>query len=569
LRDATDRADQIQSDAEGSLSELKRERDELRLSGEASEAARATLEKTVSELRQADDELTKQCALRSAEIDTLRKELEELRLSKRAAEEERDRLLGEHDAARTELDSLRKEAPELRGEKERLESELQSLASEKEGLESQLRSSSERLAAARKTGDVLREKCEEADARRSSEVEETLGRLRESETRLAERTAREEALTRKLKETEDRLRQAESTLSEKDELVRENSSRTEELDKREEDWRLKLADAAKRQSRLEATVADRERQLVEAQSKVEMLQKAVRSDDTKAPHETTALVSPPSGDATTWTESQRLQGAVERLEGELQQTRAEVEGIRSFYSVLIEGNIPAAILALDTELKVFAWNPAAEHLLGIRREYVLGRRLSDPELSGFPRELADCVKRVLAQSHEESIDRTWTLAGGEVCHVRGSCEPIQGEDGQALGVVVSLRDLSKDVGTSVDAKYHRVFANSLVRSIPMAFVVLDPQDRVVTWNRAAEQLLAVKESEATGNPFFSLKTPLAKKSFQQHLEKCKQDKATRRIRVRMDVQGETKSYVVTHSPFLGNAGKIRGSVLVVQPTSAG
>jgi PAS domain S-box-containing protein len=217
---------------------------------------------------------------------------------------------------------------------------------------------------------------------------------------------------------------------------------------------------------------------------------------------------------------------------------------------------------------VFAWNPAAERLLGLKRDYVLGRKVGDPELSGFPQDLTDAVKRVLAESREESIaDRSWTLTGGDVRHVRGSCEPIQGEDGRVLGVVVSLEDITAEVATSLDAKYQTLFAGNLVRSIPVALVVLDPQDRVVTWNRAAEQLLSVKEADATGHAFFSLRTPLAKKSFQQYLETCKQDKATRRIRIRMDVQGEARSYVVTHSPFLGPAGKVRGSVLILQPTA--
>ena len=62
--------------------------------------------------------------------------------------------------------------------------------------------------------------------------------------------------------------------------------------------------------------------------------------------------------------------------------RAESERTRSLQGTLIEGSLPAAIVGCDRELKVFAWNAAAESFWGLTSKEVEGKVLSELSLAG-------------------------------------------------------------------------------------------------------------------------------------------------------------------------------------------
>ena len=154
-----------------------------------------------------------------------------------------------------------------------------------------------------------------------------------------------------------------------------------------------------------------------------------------------------------------------------------------------------------------------------------------------------------------------------------SCDPILGSKGEALGGVIIANDITEQVEQEIEARLHSLFSQSLARSIPGALVVIDNRNRVISWNRAAEAILGISEEAAVGEDFFSLKTLLAKGVFRRRFEENKKNRASHRVRVRLEAKGVPGQYVITQSPFLGSDDTVRGAMLFIQeavePVEAG
>ena len=71
--------------------------------------------------------------------------------------------------------------------------------------------------------------------------------------------------------------------------------------------------------------------------------------------------------------------------------RAELQGLQEFQLALVQGRLPFALLAVDTDLQVFVWSPALEKLLSIPAAAAIGRRLDAIDIR--PVELRDRMAR--------------------------------------------------------------------------------------------------------------------------------------------------------------------------------
>jgi PAS domain S-box-containing protein len=372
---------------------------------------------------------------------------------------------------------------------------------------------------------------------------------------------------------------------EQEKALEASRAQVERLDKqvreisRAGDKHLKEAEALwkSRQGELERKVAELDRKLAESERKLAEADKASRelqdrislaakaAEERQESFERLRTLEVEKGD---------LVNTLGRVGKELETLKTEVDGVRRFQGALVDGSIPAAIVAVDTSLKAFAWNPAAEALWSRPAASVLGRFLPDLAIKGLEPE-------VLKQSREAILDKrsvsmpqaSFTDGEGRVRHVRVSCDPILGSKGEALGGVIIANDITEQTEQEIEARLQSLFSQSLARSIPGALVVTDNRNRVISWNRAAEAILGVSEEAAVGEDFFSLKTLLAKEAFRRRFEENRKDRASHRVRVRLEARGVQGQYVITQSPFLGSDDSVRGVMIFIQeavePVEAG
>lgn len=257
---------------------------------------------------------------------------------------------------------------------------------------------------------------------------------------------------------------------------------------------------------------------------------------------------------------------MESLRRDMDLERREAENVRRVQEVLVDGGLPCAVVTANADLEIFTWNPAAEELWGKKAEVMLGQELSAAALPTLDVSVVESAREALRKSGRVELPRTSFRDGrGRRRHVQGRCDAIPGPDGQAIGVVLCLEDVTDETEDEIDARCQALFTQGLADSLPVGLVVLDARTRVVSWNSVAETILGVPEESALGQELFSLDTPFAKPAFRKYFERTSPSRESHRTRLRMAVKGVPAHYVLTISPFVGSDDTIRGTVLLMQP----
>lgn len=172
----------------------------------------------------------------------------------------------------------------------------------------------------------------------------------------------------------------------------------------------------------------------------------------------------------------------------------EIEGLYTDLNNLINSTETATLL-LDQELKIRLYTPACSQLLRVIPGDI-GRTINDVvHLFNDPGLSEDCQKvmhgTLVADREIRNHDRRWYLR---------RILPYQGSEGEVNGVVLTFPEITS-LKEADQLLYERSQvlewqANLLSRAAPV--VGRDLQDRVIFWNKGAEDLYGWPESEALG-----------------------------------------------------------------------
>jgi PAS domain S-box-containing protein len=157
-----------------------------------------------------------------------------------------------------------------------------------------------------------------------------------------------------------------------------------------------------------------------------------------------------------------------------------------------------AIVAVDVEGRVAAWNPAAEHLLGFRSEEVVGHSasqvLTDAQRASLREDFAAVVGGAVI--HDVRVD--WTRADGAIVPVSITMSPIRAEDGTITGASAIIRDESDRVRAEAIAAASTELLRTVIDGSPMGMGVAGSDHRWIRANAALGALLGVSAEEAIG-----------------------------------------------------------------------
>jgi PAS domain S-box-containing protein len=155
---------------------------------------------------------------------------------------------------------------------------------------------------------------------------------------------------------------------------------------------------------------------------------------------------------------------------------------------------PTATVISDLDATVVAWSPAAERLFGYTAEEAIGRNLDD--LVARTEELhEDAVaysRRAGRERDQVHLITRRTTKDGSLVDVELLASPLL-VDGEVVGTLGIYHDI-----TTLNRQ--RRFLESLLQVSPEAIVTTDLEDRVVSWNPAAEKLFGYTTDEAVGRP---------------------------------------------------------------------
>jgi two-component system CheB/CheR fusion protein len=156
------------------------------------------------------------------------------------------------------------------------------------------------------------------------------------------------------------------------------------------------------------------------------------------------------------TTNEELQSTVEELEttnGELQSTNDELqstnEELRDRGAALDRANdflesvlagLRTAVVVVDPELVVRAWNAGAGDLWGLRSEEVVGRHLLNLDIGLATERLRPLVREVLAggTTAPQPLDLEAINRRGRTVQLRIAASPLSARDEQVTGAIVLM-----------------------------------------------------------------------------------------------------------------------------------
>ena len=213
-------------------------------------------------------------------------------------------------------------------------------------------------------------------------------------------------------------------------------------------------------------------------------------------------------------QNRTLEDRIAQRTAELARATSEAEHEKLYSEALIE-NSPVAIVATGPAADVVTWNPAAEKLFGYTAAEAIGRNLdelvaNDPALHA---EAVSYSQQVVAEASIRSITqrtrRDGTLVDVEVWGV----PVIIGEGGtRTLGLYHDMTEIKRAQDALEDS--HRRLAD-IINFMPDAVLVIDQEGKVITWNRAIEEMTGAKAEEMLGKgdheyalPFYGERRPI-------------------------------------------------------------
>jgi two-component system CheB/CheR fusion protein len=140
------------------------------------------------------------------------------------------------------------------------------------------------------------------------------------------------------------------------------------------------------------------------------------------------------------TMNEELQSTNEELKtinDELQQRTEELNSVNAFLEGVL-GSLSSAVIVLDRELRVEAWNDAARDLWGLRSDEVDGRHFLNLDI-GLPLEpLRTPIRSVLAGDGPEPFDIAAVNRRGKPIDVSIKVAPLSSSGGDVLGVIMMM-----------------------------------------------------------------------------------------------------------------------------------
>src|SRR5688572_26702198 len=155
---------------------------------------------------------------------------------------------------------------------------------------------------------------------------------------------------------------------------------------------------------------------------------------------------------------------------------------------------PEAIISADRDLRVTAWNPAAERIFGFSSGEAVGQHVSLIAPPGEERGQLDALSRVLAGGGVETVETIRRTKSGMLVPVTLTLMPIENGSGTVTGVAAVAREDSDR--QRADRALRRLGA--IVESSDDAIVSKDLDGIVTSWNRSAERIFGYTAPEMIG-----------------------------------------------------------------------
>ena len=174
-----------------------------------------------------------------------------------------------------------------------------------------------------------------------------------------------------------------------------------------------------------------------------------------------------------------------------------------------------SIIAVAMDGTITSWNRGSEHLFGYSEQEVLGRHVS----LVYPQEshgmlLNEIIPNLLDKKKIE-IETTLRRKGNQTFDAMVSLSVLSSESGEITGMIGYTLDITeRKMAERALADSEKRLAD-IIELLPDPTFVIDTDSRVISWNRAIEQITGIDKKEMIGKggyayavPFYGKPRPL-------------------------------------------------------------
>lgn len=215
-----------------------------------------------------------------------------------------------------------------------------------------------------------------------------------------------------------------------------------------------------------------------------------------------------------------------------------------------------AVIAVDLEGRITAWNAAAERVFGYSAEETLGRPAA---MLGAPGRMDDGATLIERVRRGERVERFETLRmdkEGRPVRVAITAWPVVERAGVVAGACMIVRDLT----SWYEWERTRRLLAAVVETSEDAIITKDVDGLVMTWNAAAERMFGYTAEEMLGR---SINILIPEERRAEEVEIMTRLRAGERVRhfetVRRTKDGRLLDISLTISPLRGPDGEFFGA----------
>lgn len=168
-----------------------------------------------------------------------------------------------------------------------------------------------------------------------------------------------------------------------------------------------------------------------------------------------------------------------------------------FQKILLEA-VPGPVFYKDLDGTYLGCNKSFEKFVGISREKILGKKVSD----FLPYDMAQFFKNIDLElitkqgqtSHEYSLNGYNNMNTHIIIHKSLYCD----SNGNPQGILGVVSDVTKQKNQEIEYKKAKEYAETILELVPSAIYILDENGVITNWNKAAEHLTKYTKNEILG-----------------------------------------------------------------------
>lgn len=216
-------------------------------------------------------------------------------------------------------------------------------------------------------------------------------------------------------------------------------------------------------------------------------------------------------------------------------------------------SITDVFFAMDKDLRYTYWNAASERLTGIPMKDAIGKSFADIFQGAEAEEIKARYLEVIRDQRPRSFISQYVLSGKKYFFEIAAYPTAE-------GLSVLVKDVTRRHEMELELKEANALLQEIILASPEAIAIIDPDDRVLMWNPAAERMFGWKADEVIGRPN-PLVLPEARPLYEESRRRELKGESMSAIEVEhVRKDGSRLVVSLSSSPLLDANGRIRGTI---------